>query len=205
MMSSFQLPQSNPLVIIISGPSGVGKDAILNRMKERNYPFEFIITATTRSRRANEKHQVDYHFISLQEFQNLLNNDGFLEWANVYGNYYGVPKASVRSSLSSGKDTIIKVDVQGASNIKKVLPEAVFIFIAPPSIDELSDRLINRCTENTSDLALRLKTAEDELRQMCLFDYVVTNSSNKIDEAIEDILAIIKAEKCRTNPRKIKL
>lgn len=204
-MSNLLLPQSNPLVIIISGPSGVGKDAILNRMKERANSFEFIITVTTRSRRANEKNGVDYNFISPQEFQELLKNGGLLEWANVYGNYYGVPKAPVKAALTSGKDTIIKVDVQGAENIKKILPEAVFIFIAPPTLTELSDRLIGRCTENACDLAVRLKTAENEFQQMSRFDYIVMNCSNKIDDAIEDIRSIIKAEKCRANPRKISL
>jgi guanylate kinase len=199
------LPEACPLLVVISGPSGVGKDAILNRMKERKYPFEFITTVTTRSRRGNEKQQLDYHFISIDEFQELLKNEGLLEWANVYGNYYGVPKGPVKEALSKGRDTIIKVDVQGAANIKKILPDAVFIFIAPPSIEELSNRLISRCTENACDLEVRLKTAETELNQIRNFDYVVFNSSNKIDSAIEDIQSIVIAEKCRTTPRNITL
>jgi guanylate kinase len=200
-----KLLESNPLVIVISGPSGVGKDAILNRMKERKYPFEFITTVTTRTQRPNEKHQIDYHFISIDEFQDLLKRDGLLEWAKVYGNYYGVPKEPVKEALSQNRDTIIKVDVQGAANIKKILPEAVFIFIAPPSVVELSDRLTKRCTENASDLSVRIKTAEEELKKICLFDYVVVNSSNQIDRAIEEINAIVVAEKCRAIPRKISL
>jgi guanylate kinase len=199
----FGLPEANPLVIVISGPSGVGKDAILNRMKTLRYPFEYVITMTTRARRANEKNQIDYNFISVDEFQALLKNDGLLEWANVYGNYYGVPKKPVKEALSRGRDIIVKVDVQGAANIKKIIPHAVFIFIAPPSVDELSSRLIGRCTENASDLAVRLKVSKDELRQICNFDYVVVNSSNKIDVAIEQIRAIVTAEKCKATPRKI--
>jgi guanylate kinase len=198
-----KLSKFGPLLIVVSGPSGVGKDAILNRMKERKYPFEYITTVTTRAQRLSEKHKVDYHFMSVNEFQDLLKNDGLLEWANVYGNYYGVPKGPIKEALSKGMDTIIKVDVQGAANIKKILPDAVFIFIAPPSVEELSDRLIKRCTENACDLAVRLKTAEEELMQIRHFDYVVINSSNQIDRAIEEIKSIITAEKCRTTARNI--
>lgn len=126
----------NPLVIVISGPSGVGKDAILHRMRELNYPFKYVTTMTTRCQRVTEKHMVDYHFLSVYEFQKLLKNGGLLEHANVYGNWYGVPKEPVKQALAKGKDVILKVDVQGAANIKKILPEALFIFIAPPSMEE---------------------------------------------------------------------
>jgi guanylate kinase len=200
-----QVNAVNPLVIIVSGPSGVGKDAILNRMKERAYPFAFITTVTTRPRRTREKHQVDYQFISLAEFQELLESDGLLEWARVYGNWYGVPKGPVKEAYGRGQDTIIKVDVQGAASIKKIHPEAVFIFILPPSMSELSKRLTQRCTETAVDLSKRLETAEIELGQVCNFDYVVMNPCNDIDSAIQDILAIVKAEKCRVKPRQIKL
>jgi guanylate kinase len=195
----------NPLVIVISGPSGVGKDAILNRLKDQKYPFEFITTVTTRGQRANEKHQVDYHFISVEEYRQLINSNGLLESANVYGNWYGVPRAPVKEALARGKDTIIKVDVQGAANIKKALPEAVFIFISPPSLEELSNRLSLRRTETPGDLAVRLKTAESEIRQVDIFDYVVQNPCNQIDTAIRDILAIIRSEKCRVKQRQVEL
>jgi guanylate kinase len=200
-----QINTANPLVIVVSGPSGVGKDAILNRMKQKGYPFIFITTLTTRPRRNSEKHQVDYHFISVEEFQELLKSDGLLEWANVYGNWYGVPKEPVKEALGRGLDTIIKVDVQGAANIKKILPNAIFIFILPPSMSELSNRLTQRCTETAADLSVRLKTAEVEMQQINHFDYSVMNPCNDIDSAIQDILAIVKAEKCRVNPRRIKL
>jgi guanylate kinase len=196
---------ANPLAIVISGPSGVGKDAILKRLKDQEYPLEFITTVTTRRQRATEKNLVDYRFISVDEYQKLLNGDGLLESANVYGNWYGVPRAPVKEALSKGKDTIIKVDVQGAANIKKTLPEAVFIFISPPSLEELSNRLSLRRTETPADLAVRLKTAESEIRQVDLFDYVVQNPCNQIDLAIRDILAIIRSEKCRVKQRKVEL
>jgi guanylate kinase len=198
-----KLNPANPMVYVVSGPSGVGKDAILNRMKAGKYPFEFITTVTTRRQRASEKDCVDYHFISEEKFQELLNNNGLLEWAKVYGNWYGVPKQPVREALERNRDTFIKVDVQGAANIKKILPEAVFIFIAPPSMEELSRRLTQRCTETVADLSLRLKTAEDEMKQICNFDYVVMNPCNELENAIEDILAIVIAEKCRVNQRKL--
>jgi guanylate kinase len=211
MMSSTENTQTvsntcgNPLVIIISGPSGVGKDAILNRLKARKSEFEFITTVTTRRQRANEKNQVDYHFISEEEYQQLIKNNGLLESARVYGNWYGVPKQPIREALAKGKDTIVKVDVQGAATIKQILPEAVFIFIAPLSLEELSTRLNQRGSETASDLAVRLKTAEDEIKQIYRFDYVVYNRCNEIDLAIEQIRAIVTAEKCRAKPRKIVL
>jgi guanylate kinase len=193
------------LVIVISGPSGVGKDAILNRMKEKGYPFEFMVTVTTRKKRTSERDQVDYHFISENEFQDLLNQNGLLEWAQVYGNWYGVPKAPVKDALTRHKDIVIKVDVQGAATIKKILPEALFIFVAPPSFEELSNRLTRRSTESASDLEVRLQKASHEMEQICNFDYVVMNHFQKLDKAIEQILAIITAEKCRVNPRKVSI
>jgi guanylate kinase len=196
---------NNPLVIVVSGPSGVGKDTILNQMKARKYPFEFITTATTRRQRATEKDGVDYHFISVDEFQDLLKNNGLLESANVYGNWYGVPKEPVKKALAQGKDTIIKVDIQGAANIKRILPEAVFIFITAPSHEELSKRLIQRCTESSPDLSLRLRNAEAEIRQIGNFDYMVMNPCDDVESAIKNILAIVGAEKCRVNPRKYSL
>ena len=205
LRSNIDNNSANPLVVVISGPSGVGKDAVLNRLKARKYPFEFITTVTTRPRRANEKDSVDYHFISMAEFNQLQKSGGLLESANVYGNWYGVPKAPVKKALENGRDTIIKVDVQGAANIKKILPDAVFIFITAPSLEELSQRLTRRSTESVSDLSLRLKTAETEMQQICNFDYRVMNPSDDLESAINDILAIITAEKCRCLLRKILL
>jgi guanylate kinase len=192
-----------PLVIVISGPSGVGKDAILNSMKQGRYPFDFLVTITTRLKRGGEKDGIDYHFITPDEFQKLSRQDGFLEQAKVYGNWYGVPKAPVREALARGRDIIIKVDVQGAATLKKILPEALFIFVAPPSFQELSERLTRRSTETDADLAIRLKKVEEELEQISNFDYVVINRCNEVGKAIEQILAIISGEKCRVKPRRV--
>lgn len=203
--SPINLPAAGPLLIVISGPPGVGKDAILNRMKELGCPFEYIITVTTRPRRATEKNNVHYHFISAEKFQDMLKRNELLEWANVYSNWYGVPKQPVKQALDEGRDTIIKVDVQGAATIKKILSEAVLIFIAPPSIEELFGRLRQRSTESAFDLELRTKAAEEEMKQLPQFDYVVVNKCDGIDEAIAQIQAIVTAEKCRVTPKKVAL
>jgi len=194
-----------PLLIVLSGPSGVGKDVVLNRLKESDCSLEFITTLTTRTQRANERDNVDYHFVSMERFQEMIENGGLLEWAKVYDNWYGVPKETVKKALDRGEDTILKIDVQGATTIKKILPEAVFIFLMPPSMEELATRLKQRYTESPSNLALRLKTAEEETKQLSLFDYVVVNKWGEIDHAVSEIKAIITAEKCRVSPREITL
>ena len=194
-----------PLLIVLSGPSGVGKDAILTRMREFGYPLEYLTTVTTRPRRASERDHIDYHFISAEKFQDMIKHDKLLEWANVYGNWYGVPKEPVKLALDSGQDTIVKVDIQGVDAIKKILPQAVFIFLMPPSKEELKLRLKQRHTESSFDLGLRIKTAEEELKQLSLFDYVVFSRRGEINRAVSDIAAIITAEKCRITPREITL
>ena len=194
-----------PLLIVLSGPSGAGKDAVLNHMKASGYPAKFITTATTRPQRANEEDNVAYHFVSEKDFQKMLQNKELLEYANVYGNWYGVPKAPIRKALEAGMDTIVKVDVQGAATLKRILPEAVFIFLTSPTTEELEARLRERQTESEFDCDLRLKTAVEETKQLYLFDYIVFNERNEIERAASDIAAIITAEKCRRTPREISL
>lgn len=196
---------SRPLLVVLSGPSGVGKDAVLARMRRLGRPFHYVITATTRPKRAKEKNGVDYHFLSQKEFQQMIDKHQFLEWANVYGNYYGVPKDEITSALSKGVDTIVKVDVQGAATIKKILPQAVFIFLIPPSAEELEKRLRRRRSESSGDLALRLERAKGEIKSLPLFDYVITSHQNKLDEVVSQIDTIIAAEKRRVKPRIVEL
>ncbi len=198
-------PLTRPLLIVLSGPSGAGKDAVLAKMKESGYPLEYIITVTTRPRRAKERSDVDYHFTSIEKFQEMINNEELLEWANVYGNRYGVPKQPVKQALDKGQDVIVKVDIQGAATIKKNLPQAVFIFLLPPSMEELTTRLKQRNTESPYDLATRIETAQEEIKQLSLFDYAVVNKQGKIDQAVSEIKAIITAEKCRVSPKEIAL
>ena len=194
-----------PLLIVLSGPSGVGKDAILAKMKESGYPLEYITTVTTRPRRPAERDNVDYHFISLERFQETVESGELLEWAEVYNNWYGVPKETVKKALDRGQDTIIKIDVQGATTIKKIIPQALFIFLIPPSVEELVTRIKQRRTESAFDLALRIRLAEEEMEQLPLFDYVVVNRPGEIDQAVSEIKAIIAAEKCRVSPRQVSL
>jgi len=129
--------EKRPLLIVLSGPSGVGKDAILIRMKESDYPLEYITTVTTRPQRAKERDNVDYHFVTTERFREMIEHGELLEWAKVYGNWYGVPKEAVKHALDRGQDTIVKIDIQGATTIKKILPQAIFIFLIPPSMGEL--------------------------------------------------------------------
>jgi len=192
---------SRPLLVVLSGPSGVGKDAVLARMKKLGRPFHYVITATTRPKRAREKNGVDYHFLSRKEFQQMIDKHQFLEWANVYDNYYGVPKSEITSALSKGVDAIVKVDVQGAATIKEILPQAVFIFLMPPSVEELEKRLRRRRSESSTDLALRLEKAKGEIKSLPLFDYVITSRQNKLDEVVSQIDTIVAAEKRRVKPR----
>ncbi len=199
------LPQDQPLLIVLSGPSGVGKDTVLKRMKALNLPFHFVVTATTRPQRPGEVHGVDYLFVSMGEFAEMIERGELLEYAIVYGDYKGIPKAQVRQALASGKDVIMRIDVQGAATIRKLVPEAVFIFMVAPSEEELIARLRARQTETADALKMRIATARQEMRRLHEFDYFVINRAGKVDETVEQIMAIIKAEHCRTKPRKIVL
>jgi guanylate kinase len=192
--------EQNNLLVILSGPSGVGKDAVLARMKERGYPFHYVVTATTRQKRPGEKHGKDYYFLSRDQFQSMMEKGELLEQAEVYGNYYGVPKREITQALSQGRDAILKVDIQGAATLKKVLPQAVFIFLMPPSMADLERRLKQRSSDSEADLALRLEKAREEIKKLPLFDYVITSHENKLDDVISQIQTIVAAEKRRVKP-----
>ncbi len=197
--------QAHPLLIIISGPSGVGKDATVSKMKESGLRFHYIVTTTTRRKRPNEKDKKDYNFISQEQFHQMVKSNQFLEWAKVYNNYYGSPRKEIKEALNKGLDVIVKVDIQGAASIKRILPDAVFIFIAPPSKEELAERLKQRQTHSIQELNLRLGKAQEEMDSMSLFDYVVINHKDNLDLVIMQINAIVTAEKCRVNPRIVDL
>lgn len=192
--------QGAPLIVVLSGPSGVGKDTVLIRMRQLQCPFHYVVTATTRKRRGNEKEEIDYHFLSRETFQRMVDGGEFLEWAKVYGNFYGVPKEEMRQALAKGMDVIVKVDVQGAATIKKQLPQAVCIFLQPPSMEDLENRLKGRNSENSADLNLRLGKAGKEMQDLSLFDYVITSHQGRIDEVISRIEVIIADEKLRAKP-----
>lgn len=194
-----------PLLIVISGPPGVGKDSVLRRMKELGYPFHFVVTATDRPPRPGEVHGVDYFFLSTEEFLRLEGEGELLEHAIVYGEHKGVPKQQVRDAFASGKDVIMRVDVQGAATIRRLAPEAVLIFLTAESKDELVRRLKGRGTETPKKLAERLGKIEWEMSRMPEFDYVVVNREGELDRTVAQIAAIVEAEHCRVHPRRVQL
>ena len=194
-----------PLLVVLTGPSGVGKDVTLARMRELGMPFHYVVTATTRAQRPGEINGVHYFFISKEEFERMLERGELLEHANVYGNYYGIPRSQVIEPLRRGEDVIMKPDVQGARHIRELEPQAVFIFMAPPSMEELALRLYYRKTEDRHELATRLKLARQEMQALGDFDYVVVNYRDRLDDTVKAIQAIIKAEKCRVHPRRLRL
>ena len=196
---------SLPLLVVLSGPSGVGKDAALDCLKKLDRPWYFVVTATTRPQRPAEQDGVDYVFLEPETFALMKDSGEFLECAEVYGRWYGVPRSQLRFGLDAGKDVILKIDVQGAETVRRLAPEAVFIFMVPGSLDELRERLSARMTENLTDLELRLKTAQKELAEADKFEYRVENHDGGLDHVVAEIDAIIAAEKRRDNPRKINL
>ncbi len=198
-------PLSPGLLIVFSGPSGVGKDAVISRLKEQDYPLHFTVTATTRPMRSGEVFGVSYFFVSNEGFHNLIRQDQLLEWANVYGNLYGTPIQQVRDALAAGKDVLLKIDVQGAAQVKKRVPNAVFIFLGPPDMKHLIARLTQRGTESPEEVATRARNAYEEMKHLPEYDYLVINHELQLDEAVDKIKSIIVAEKCRVKPRAIKL
>lgn len=194
-----------PLLIVLSGPSGAGKDAVLSRLREMGRPYHFTVTATTRPKRPAERHGADYYFYTPDEFQAMKERGEFLESACVYGHWYGVPRSQVREALHGGRDVFIKIDVQGAATIKGLAPQAVFIFLAPPSLEELVRRLRQRKTEAAGDMERRVQTAQEEMQRLPMFDYVVANDNGRLDDAVAFIESIVRAERCRIPPRIVRL
>ena len=194
-----------PLLIVISGPSGVGKDSVVQRMKERGFPFDFVVTATDRAPRHNEIHGQDYYFYTTAEFERMIDEEELLEHAWVYGQHKGIPKAHVREALASGQDVVMRVDTQGAETVKGLLPPAITIFLVCESEEELVARLRERRTESEENLRKRLRTAHEEMARIPDFDYVVVNRRDALDDAVDDVIAIMRAEHCRSVPRRIQL
>lgn len=199
------LPEHPPLLVIVSGPSGVGKDAALKRMRQLDYPFYFLVTNTTRPKRPEEIEGVDYHFIAKEQFTSMEQQGEFLEHAVVYGYDYGNSRREVKEALARGQDVIMRIDVQGAATIKRLVPDAVFIFMLPPSIEKLEARLRKRRTEPEDYLRIRLHAARLEMNEVDKFDYAIVNEDDALDETADLIYAIIRAEKCRVRPRRLSL
>lgn len=205
MPNDFKILDPQPLLIVISGPSGAGKDTVMQCMKERGMPFHFIVTATTRPRRANEVNGKDYFFVSKEEFARMIEEDELIEYAVVYGDYKGIPKQQVREALASGNDVVMRVDVQGAETVRKLVPNAILIFMTVDNEKELERRLRERKTETVEELALRIATARKELQRVDAFDYVVVNADDHLDQAVDTIQAIITSEHLRVKQRKVVL
>ena len=201
----FKKPHQEPLLVVISGPSGIGKDAVVSALKHNNPNTHFVITMTDRLPREDEVDGVDYFFVSTGEFERLAAAGELLEHARVYANYKGIPKSQVRQALASGKDVIMRLDVQGASTIRSLCPEAILIFLTADSEDEWLARLKARSNNQEIDMDLRIETARDEFARLEEFDYIVINPANELGKSIQTILAIIEAEHHKVTPRKVTL
>ena len=184
------------LLIILSGPSGAGKGTVLKEVMKTYKNLAVSVSVTTRAPRAGEVDDVNYHFRTIEQFKELAHNGAFLESECVYGNYYGTLKDEVFGNIEKGKDVVLEIDVKGAFNIIGRYPDAVSIFVCPTSLDELKERLAGRGSETEEALKLRLKAAMGEIKQATKYGYVVVNDDVK--ECAEDVIAIIKAEKCST-------
>jgi guanylate kinase len=194
-----------PLLVVISGPSGAGKDVLIKRMKEQGLPFHFVVTATTRPKRSDEVDGIDYIFVSMSEFADMIERQELLEYAIVYGDYKGIPKQQVRDALASGKDVIMRLDVQGAATVHRLVPEAILIFLTASSEEELITRLQARKTESPEQLKIRIATSRQEMKRLQEFDYVVVNLQHRLDEAVAQVVSIIAAEHSRVHPRRVTL
>jgi guanylate kinase len=193
---------NNGLLIVISGPSGAGKGTICKALSE-DQDLWISVSATTREPRSGEVDGVNYYFLNKQEFIDRINDDDFFEYAEVYGNYYGTPKWKTLEAIYGGKDVVLEIDIQGALKVKQQYPEGVFIFILPPSMEELKQRIINRGTETEESLIRRFKSAYHEVNYISKYNYAVVNDT--VENAVDKIKAILTAEKCRVDRLKDKI
>ncbi len=199
--AAIAFPPNAPLLFVLSGPSGVGKDSVVDQIRKTTSGLRVAVTCTTRRPRSDEIDGTHYHFRTEPEFEAMIAADELLEWARVYDRYYGVPKFELRNAALDCQDVVLKVDVRGAATVRRVIPQAVLIFLAPPSYQELIDRLAARRTEDATGLALRSETAHQEMETMRQFDYAVVNREGALDDSVRQIEAIFSAERCRVHPR----
>lgn len=202
---NFQILIDTPLIIVISGPSGVGKDSVLRALKNGDLPLHHVVTANTRKPRPGEVEGVDYFFVSREKFEEMILNDELIEYSKVYQDYKGPPKSEVRKAIETNKDIIFRLDVQGAEKIKTLFPHSILIFLTPSNQEEWYKRLKGRRLSKEKDLDMRIKTAQIELEKASIFDYIVVNAQNKLSETVEIIEAIITAEHHKTHKHKIDL
>ncbi|CQR47750.1 Guanylate kinase [Paraliobacillus sp. PM-2] len=183
------------ILFVLSGPSGVGKGTVRKALFDKDTDLQYSISMTTRNKRAGEQEAVDYFYRSREEFEQMIEDNQLLEYAEYVGNYYGTPRKYVKDTLDSGKDVFLEIEVQGALQVKKNFPEGVFVFLSPPSLEELKNRIVSRGTESDDLVANRLHAAKQEIKMMDAYDYVVVN--DQIDKAVEKVQAIVKSEHCK--------
>jgi guanylate kinase len=195
----------NPLLVVVSGPSGVGKSTIVAQLARAHPQVIPIVTATTRARRPNEIDKVHYHFLDAPEFERLRDAGELLECATVHGYWYGTPVQQVRGILAAGRDAILTIDPQGARTVRQLVPDALLIFVMPPSLEDLDDRLLKRGSESSESLAVRRRNAELEMDSSGDYDHVIVNETDHPEEAAERIWEIIQAEARREPPRQVRV
>ena len=206
--AQFDVPRAGApgaLLVVVSGPSGVGKDTIINalRARQRDRDYHYVVTCTTRPPRADEAEGRSYHFLTRERFGQLRDSGAFLEWAEVHGNLYATPRAEVRRALAAGHDVILKIDVQGAAAVKASVPDALLIFVVPPSLEALFRRLRARATESAGELEIRQRNAAIELARQGDYDEVVVNEDAQVERTAEQIDAIIRAERIKRPDRRV--
>lgn len=195
----------SPLLVVFSGPSGVGKDTVIQAVRGSGFDIHHAVTCTTRPLRPGETDGVDYYYVSQEHFAGMIERNELLEYADVHGYRYGTPVAEVRRAFDKGEDALLKIDVQGGLQVKRRLPQAVFVFLAPPSPGELLTRLERRKTETKEELARRTEDARFELNQRNSYDYVIVNQPGNVEEAAEQLKCIVTAEKLRIHRQPIDL
>lgn len=194
-----------PLLVVISGPSGVGKDSVIRRMLELQYPFHFVVTTTDRAPRPDEVDGVDYHFVSTAQFEQMVAADEMFEHAVVYGQYKGIAKTHIRQALATGADVVMRLDVQGAATVRRKVPQALTIFLAPPSLDALLHRLHRRASDSPQQRQERLEMALAEMARLSEFDYLVVNEEGRLDDTVKCVVEIMSAEKRRIHREPVRL
>lgn len=193
------------LLIVLSGPSGVGKTTLTRRLVARGWSGHVMVTVTTRRPRPGEIDGIHYHFRTAEQFQEMVQRNELLEHAEVHGNWYGVPSTMVRDRLNVGQDVILTIDPQGAQTVRAKVEDAIFVFLAPESLDVLTHRVDNRGHDSPEQRALRMLNAEREMAELPKYDYVIVNRDERLDEAASQLEAILWAEHSRVFPRKPKL
>jgi guanylate kinase len=202
-LASAQSSTRQGLLFVLSAPSGAGKDTVINMLRQQGMDFYVVPSVTTRTPRPGESEGHPYHFISKETFEQLVSQNELLEYANVHGNWYGQPRKLIRDNLSAGRDVLLKIDVKGAATIRSKVPDAIFIFLIPGSLEELTQRLTGRQTETEEELRRRLADARKELAEQHWYDYLITNRDGHLQEAVDCLRAIMLAEHCRVHPRNI--